>query len=205
MSSLRAATTLLGFLIPVGSFSLLTGAALRVVPWANPVIWTGTGLATIGTFLLTLSNETSDTTFIGGLSCIAGAGFGIAQSLSIIFGQQWVPNRDLQPLMISMGLTVQLFGGSFGLVLGATILTNRITSKLEDLFPSVPASVREQILAGLSYGSNGVELDVLEEMHSQLPRIAAESTDIIFYMAGAAAGLAFMLAMGITWRKTLSK
>ncbi|PNP83701.1 hypothetical protein FNYG_02918 [Fusarium nygamai] len=198
-TSFQASVALLGYLLPVGSFSLITAAALKFTPWANPIILVGTGLATLGTFLLTTPNQDSPIAQVAGLSSIAGAGFGNAQTLGIVFSQQWVADIALQPLMVSVALTVQLFGGSLGLVLGSSLLNNQIDSRLQEAFPQLSREVRSRILDELSHG--GRESQLPSEAVKVIPRIAAQSTRVVFYMAGSAAAVGFLAALCLRWHR----
>lgn len=135
---------------------------------------------------------------VAGLSSIAGVGFGNAQTLGIVFSQQWVVDIALQPLMVSVALTVQLFGGSLGLVLGSTLLNNQIRSRLQEEFPQLSREVRSRILEELSHGGQGGE--VPGEVIKELPGIVAESR-VVFYMAGTAAAVGLLAAVSLRWHR----
>ncbi|WP_411073584.1 DHA2 family efflux MFS transporter permease subunit [Streptomyces sp. cmx-4-7] len=104
----------------------------------------GTALTAIGLLLLHRLTETSSTWEMSAYFFVFGAGLGLVMQVLVLVVQNAVSYEDLG--VATSGATFfRSIGASFGVAVFGTIFTNRLTSKLEDVFatagPGLPPGV----------------------------------------------------------------
>ncbi|MGW3558261.1 DHA2 family efflux MFS transporter permease subunit [Streptomyces sp. NPDC000963] len=93
----------------------------------------GTALTAIGLLLLHRLTETSSTWEMSAYFFVFGAGLGLVMQVLVLVVQNAVSYEDLG--VATSGATFfRSIGASFGVAVFGTIFTNRLTSKLEDVF-----------------------------------------------------------------------
>lgn len=164
--------------------------------YANTIILTGVLLALVGSAVLTTLDQNTSRMKASLLTMISGFGFGTAQTLAVVFSQSWVAEH-LQPLTVSIALTMQLLGGTLGLVLGGSMLNMRVRAGLQNLQGVL--SVAQ--IADIAQGS--LPTEVLENLPTptkvDVYTIMAQAVQDIFYTATGAVAVALLLAVCMRW------
>ncbi|KAI1869502.1 hypothetical protein JX265_006592 [Neoarthrinium moseri] len=199
LSSFDAAVSLLAFFLASGISSIVTGVSMIWVPYANIIILLAAVLALVGTFLLTTMDEFTAPLHAGLLSIISAIGYGACQTLSIVFSQSWAPETH-QSFIVSVALTIQLFGGTLGLVLGGSVLNTQILYRVNELGGTLTPDQMIVVTKALAMPDkirDFVPLDLIVP----LLEVFSRSIQIVFYTCGAAVSIACVLA--ITFAKSM--
>ncbi|KAK6845341.1 hypothetical protein PG995_015451 [Apiospora arundinis] len=198
LSSFETGVCLLAFFITSGVASLATGISTEFVTYANTIIMTGVTLALVGCAVLTTLDQDTSRVKASLMTMVAGFGFGTAQTLAVIFSQSWV-TEHLQPLTVSIALTMQLLGGTLGLVLGGSLLNMRVRDGLQNL----RSLLDDAQVAEIAQGSLGPDLlkTLPGPVRFDVYVIMAQAVQDIFYTATGAVAVALLLAVCMRWHR----
>ncbi|KAK8862225.1 major facilitator superfamily domain-containing protein [Apiospora arundinis] len=198
LSSFETGICLLAFFITSGVASLATGISTEFVTYANTIIMTGVTLALVGCAVLTTLDQDTSQVKASLMTMVAGFGFGTAQTLAVVFSQSWVAEH-LQPLTVSIALTMQLLGGTLGLVLGGSLLNMRVRDGLQNL----RGMLDDSQVAEIAQGSLGPELLKIlpSAVRLDVDIIMAQAVQDIFYTATGAVAVALLLAVCMRWHR----
>ncbi|KAK8107555.1 uncharacterized protein PG998_009568 [Apiospora kogelbergensis] len=198
LSSFDTGVCLLAFFVTSGVASLVTGISTEFVTYANTIIMTGGTLALVGSVILTTLDQYTSQIKASLLTMVSGFGFGTAQTLAVVFSQSWVAEH-LQSLTVSIALTMQLLGGTLGLVLGGSLLNLHIHDGLQPLKGLLNGTQAAEI----SQGSLSPELmDTLPNSARECIHVmTAQAVQNIFYTATGAVALALLFAACMRWHR----
>jgi hypothetical protein len=199
LSSFDAAVSLLAFFLASGLSSIVTGASMMWVPYANIIVLIAATLALIGTFLLTTMNEYTTPLHAGLLSIISAVGFGASQTLAIVFSQSWAAKQH-QSFIVSVALMIQLFGGTLGLVLGGSVLNTQILYRIGQLDGTLTGDQVSAVQEALAMPDR-IRDFVPDDLIAPLLNVFSSSIQIVFYTCAAAVSIAWMLALSMRWHK----
>ncbi|KAH8204556.1 hypothetical protein TruAng_001330 [Truncatella angustata] len=199
LSSFDAAVSLLAFFLASGVSSILAGVSMTWLPSANIIILLAATLSLVGTFLLTTMDEHTELLRAGLLSIISAMGFGASQTLAIVFSQSWVAKQH-ESFIVSVALMVQLFGGTLGLVLGGLVLNTQILDRVEKLNTTLTEEQISVVAMALAKPDR-IRDFVPQQLIMPLLDVFSSSVRIVFYTCGAAAGIAWILAISMRWHK----
>lgn len=199
LSSFDAAVSLLAFFLASGISSILTGASMMWIPYANIIILIAATLAVVGTFLLTTMNEFTLPLHAGLLSIISAVGFGASQTLAIVFSQSWA-GPQFQSFIVSVALMVQLFGGTLGLVLGGSVLNTQILYRVEKLDGTLTGDQISAVAQALAMPDR-IRDFVPPDLIPPLLNVFSSSIQIVFYACAAAVSIAWVLSICMRWHK----
>lgn len=176
----------------------MTGISTEFVTYANTIIMTGGTLALVGSVILTTLDQYTSQIKASLLTMVSGFGFGTAQTLAVVFSQSWVAEH-LQSLTVSIALTMQLLGGTLGLVLGGSLLNLHIHDGLQPLKGLLNGTQAAEI----SQGSLSPELmDTLPNSARECIHVmTAQAVQNIFYTATGAVALALLFAACMRWHR----
>lgn len=169
------------------------------LPYSNIIILFASTMALMGTFLLTTMDEFTTPLHAGLLSTISAIGFGASQTLAIVFSQSWAAEEH-QSFIISVALTVQLFGGTLGLVLGGSVLNTQILYKVEKLDGTLTGDQIAAVAEALAMPDR-IRDFVPEDLIAPLLNLFSSSIQIVFYTCSAAVSIAWVLSVCMRWHK----
>lgn len=152
----------------------------------------GTGLATVGLFLLSTLTESSGTAVMGAELLVFGAGLGMTMQVLVIIVQNAVAFRDLG--VATSGATFfRLIGGAFGVAALGAVFTQRLDDDLAEVVRTTalppgfdPARVREDPTAIQR---------LPPELTAEFLHVYADSIAMVFRVAAPIMLVAFVL----TW------
>jgi hypothetical protein len=180
----------------------LAGVSVMYIGYTNPIILAGTALMSAGTGTFTTFTPTTNHQHWIPYQVLQGIGAGITLSMPYIATQTVLKADDI-PVGTSIVQLFQFFGGSVFLAIAQAIFSNKLVSSLSELSSDGISSVDiERILHA---GSASVRQVVTE---AQLPGVVnAYNTSIVstFYVATAAAALAFFVSLALEWRSVKPK
>ncbi|KAF2804778.1 MFS general substrate transporter [Mytilinidion resinicola] len=178
------------------------GMGVSFLGYANPFIFTGTALMSIGTGLITTFTPTTSHQRWIPYQVLQGLGAGMTLSMPYMATQTVLKGDDI-PVGTSLVQLFQFLGGSVFLSISQALFTNQLTSSLSKL-GSVGIG-RAEIDKILSAGTSSVRKIVTEAQLSAV--IGAYNHGIVsaFYIATAAAAVAFVFTFGLEWRSVKPK
>jgi hypothetical protein len=169
------------------------------VPYANIIIILAATIALVGTFALTTLNQFTTPQHASFLSIICGIGFGASQTLAVVFSQSWVPSIH-QSFVVSVALTVQIYGGTLGLVIGGLVLNTQITHLVDDLDRAL--TTEEKLAVSMAISSPDIlRQNLPAELVELLLEALAKSVQVVFYTCATAVSIAWVLVIAMRWRK----
>ena len=197
-SAVEAGIKSMPFLIATVISSVLSGVAVTVLGYYNPIILIETAILTAGAGCIT--TFWIDTPFSKwfGYQVLMGLGTGVCFQASIIVVQNVLP-QDLIPQATACVQFFQSFGGSVFMAISQTVFQNGLINNLARDVPDLNPNI------------------ILNNGASQIGRLVADmgrpdDVDAVlgaytkglqntFYISVAAAGCAFLISWGLEWKK----
>jgi hypothetical protein len=178
------------------------GVGVSLLGYANPFILAGTALMSIGTGLITTFKPTTSHQHWIPYQVLQGLGAGMTLSMPYVATQTILRGDDI-PVGTSMVQLFQFLGGSVFLAISQALFANTLVDSLSKL-SSVGIGTTE-IEKIMHAGSASVRKAVTD---AQLPGVVSAYNDGIvstFYVAAAAAAMAFVVALGLEWKSVKAK
>jgi hypothetical protein len=180
----------------------LAGVSVMYIGYANPLVLGGTALMAVGTGLFTTLTTTTNHEHWIPYLVLQGLGAGMTLSMPYVATQTVLKGDDV-PIGTSIVQLFQFFGGSVFLAISQALFANKLVTSLSELTNvGIGPTEIENIL---HVGSASIRKVVTD---AQLPGVInAYNTGIVstFYVATAAAALAFVASLGLEWRSVKAK
>lgn len=172
--------------------SLISGVLTTQLGYANPWIFAGTALMSIGCGLFTTFEVSTGSPRWIGYQVVYGLGAGMFLTAPLV-AIQAVLDAEQTPVGISTITFFQMFGGALGGGISQAIFNERL---LKELAVNVPGIDVERLLAA---GTTAVSRVVAPD---QLPGVLQSYNTAIlvpFYLGAAVTGIAFFCTFGLEW------
>jgi hypothetical protein len=193
---------LLGLIIAV----LASGALVSLVGYYGPFMILGTLLMSVGSGLLSTLSATSSSAVLIVFPALFGVGVGLSFQQPIIAAQ-----TVLSPEDIPIGISVIVFGQSFGAAIvisvAETVFANRLAHIIEGILGPTAGVTAASLLSGATGGdgatSHGSLLSLVQSAGGSAEQLLAAYNKAItesFYVGLAMASLSVSGALLIEWR-----
>lgn len=194
----------LPFVVPIVVSAFVSGALISRIGYANPFLFLGPVMLTVGMGLLSTISAHSVFGQWFGYQIIAGAGQGMSLQVQLNHGRFanfQTPNMSVQAVVslfdIPVATAITLFFTQAGycifLAAAQAVLLNQLLPRIQTLNPEVTAY--DLIHAG----AIGLKQLVAEEQIPELLVAYAESLNRTFKIGIATAGVAAIMALGVEW------
>ncbi|KAI1416523.1 MFS general substrate transporter [Hypoxylon sp. FL1857] len=197
-SAVEAGIKLLPLLISVVISSIISGGLITATGYYNPVILTEMALVAVGSGLITTLDLHTPFARWFGFQVLDGLGVGVGFQAGVLVVQNVAP-KELVPQATSCVQFFQNLGGALFIAVAQTVFQNGLIEGLRDnaprldpaLFIHSGASEIRQVLAVVHQEE---ALDAVLESYM----LGLRQT---YYISAAAAAAAFVVTLGLQWRK----
>ena len=166
----------------------LVGRLGFYLPW----IIISAALSTVGYGLLSMLGPQTSTAGWIGYQILVGAGRGIGMQMPLIAVQ-----NTLTPQEVPMGISLVIFGLTFGSALFLSIADSVLTNSLRSLLSLNAPGVDVQLV--ISAGAYGFKKVVPAEMLAGVLKAYAQSIDHVFYLCVGLAGASLFICCNMGW------
>ena len=197
-TAVEAGIKLLPLLISVVISSVASGGFVTVVGYYNPFILPSMILFTVGCAMISTLSLTSPLREWFGYQVIAGLGIGVGFQTGVLVVQNTMPMEWI-PVGTACVQFFQSMGGAIFIAVAQALFQNGLTDGVARKAPNVPP----QLL--INSGASQVR-EILTRMglaDSIAPVLEAYLAGLrnTYYMSLALAGMAFVVACGLSWKK----
>lgn len=199
-SAIDAGMKLLPLLISVVVSSIVSGALITATGYYNPFILTEIAMVAVGAGLITTLDLSTPFARVFGFLVLDGLGTGVGFQAGVVVVQN-VVSRELVPQATSCVQFFQSLGGALSIAVAQTVFQNGLIRGLASAQPPLDpapfihsgASQIREVLAATHPGEPAALEAALAAYMGGLRHT--------YYIAAAAAALAFLAALGLQWKK----
>ncbi|KAK5049048.1 hypothetical protein LTR84_005470 [Exophiala bonariae] len=197
VSALQSGFLNLPFVISLVCGSLVSGVITSTTGNYVQLLILSSVVRAIGTGLLTTLKPSSQRWQYVFYQIIFGLGDGCGMQQPLIAVQNAIDSHDVA-MAISVLIFCQTLGSSVFIVVGQSILTNRLTSLLDGILPSGPITTRVLLESGAtSFRALGLDQEVLSRVVSAYSGAVTDT----FYVAVALSCASLVGACTVEWKK----